>query len=299
MAALLDAPRGPYDRISIPTIWIAFALSLLLHAMALLGWLPILPSQPFEDLKPGKPRGSLAVRLAPVPALAARAAPPSPPVVRTPPAVRRDPGALKPAPRLPPRLPAQPPRAAPKVLAMESPAPQTVAPPRAEPERTPATTDLAAYIAARRAARAPDARPPAQGSSPQPPAESEQERHNRAVAENLGLNRTPGFGADRLPGGGIFQIQRLNYTEAEFIFFGWNKEIRRNSQQIIEVRRGDNPSIELAVVRRMIAIIREHAKDDFLWESVRLNRDVTLSSRPADRAELEAFLMREFFPPAR
>lgn len=290
MSESLDAYRGQYDRISIPTIWIAFVLSLLFHAALLTGWLSKIPSLPFEDLKPGKPSGSLSVRLAPAPAPAARAAPLPTPAVRAPAPSPRN-AAAKARGR---RIQVVPP-AAPPVLALASVAPGGIPPPRAEPEREPPATDLAAYIAARRGARAPPAAAPSQGSPPQPPGETEQERRNRAVAENLGLNRTPGFGADKLPGGGIFQIQRLHYTEAEFIFFGWNKDIRRNSQQEIEVRRGNNPSIELAVVRRMIAIIREHAKDDFLWESVRLGRDVTLSSRVADSAELEAFLMREFF----
>ena len=136
-------------------------------------------------------------------------------------------------------------------------------------------------------------------SPSQPAAESEQARHNRVVAENLGLNRTPTFGAGRKPGGGIFQMQRMNYSDAEFLFFGWNKDINRNSRQIIEVQRGNNASMELAVVRRMIAIIREHSGSDFLWESPRLGREVTLSARPADNAGLEDFMMREFFRDAR
>ena len=53
------------------------------------------------------------------------------------------------------------------------------------------------------------------------------------------------------------------------------------------------------MVRRMIAIIREHTGSDFLWESPRLGREVTLSARPADNAGLEDFMMREFFRDAR
>ena len=90
-------------------------------------------------------------------------------------------------------------------------------------------------------------------------------------------------------------MERVGLDSAEFFYFGWNKAIRRNSQQMIEVRRGDNPTIELAVVRRMIAIIREQSSGDFVWESHRLRRDVTLSARPADNAGLEDFLMKEFF----
>jgi hypothetical protein len=117
----------------------------------------------------------------------------------------------------------------------------------------------------------------------------------RIVAANLGLDRAPSFGGDPRTGGGIFQITRMGFADAEFVFFGWNKDIKRNSRQRIEVQKGDNPSVELAVVRRMIVIIREHEKGDFTWISQRLGREVTLSARPADSAGLEEFLMKEFY----
>ena len=72
-----------------------------------------------------------------------------------------------------------------------------------------------------------------------------------------------------------------------FLFLGWNKEIRRDTSQKIEVRKGQASDIRIAVVRRMIAIIREHEKEDFIWESQRLSRDVTLSARLRDTAGLE------------
>ena len=87
----------------------------------------------------------------------------------------------------------------------------------------------------------------------------------------------------------------MGRDDAEFFFFGWNRAIRRNARQMIEVRRGDNPTMEIAVVRKMIAIIREHVKDDFTWESRRLGRDVSLSARLSDNAGLEDFMMQEFF----
>ena len=116
------------------------------------------------------------------------------------------------------------------------------------------------------------------------------------MAENLGLNATPSFGGERSPGGGMFQVQSLTSDEAQLLFYGWNREIRRNARQVLTVRRGSNPSIQIALVRRMIAIIREHESGDFVWESPRLGRNLTLSARPADNAGLEDVLMREFFP---
>jgi hypothetical protein len=49
----------------------------------------------------------------------------------------------------------------------------------------------------------------------------------------------------------------------------------------------------------MIAIIRDHERGDFVWESRRLGRNVTLSARPRDEAGLKDFLMREFFADTR
>ena len=107
------------------------------------------------------------------------------------------------------------------------------------------------------------------------------------------------FGYDPAGGGGIFQISHMSEDSAEFIFFGWDKDIRRNTKQYIDVRKGDNPDIRVAVVRKMVSIIRDHERGDFFWESYRLGRFVPLSARPKDNAELEGFLMREFFPDIR
>ena len=112
------------------------------------------------------------------------------------------------------------------------------------------------------------------------------------------MNRTPTYGPER-KGGGIFQLERVGYTSAEFTFFGWNKDIRRRAKQTIEVQIGANPDIRIAVVRRMIVIIREHETEDFVWVSPRLGREVTLSARLRDNAGLEDFLMQEFFPASR
>jgi hypothetical protein len=107
------------------------------------------------------------------------------------------------------------------------------------------------------------------------------------------------MGADPRRGGGIFEIQRMSYDYAQFAFYGWNKEMRRNTAQVIEVRKGANSDIHIAVVRKMIAIIRDHEQNDFTWESHRLGRVVTLSARQRDSAGLEDFLMREFFEETR
>ena len=53
--------------------------------------------------------------------------------------------------------------------------------------------------------------------------------------------------------------------------------------------------VELAVVRRMIELIRSHFVGDFNWESQQLHRMIVMSARLEDNAGLEDFMMREFF----
>ncbi|MEO8143172.1 MAG: hypothetical protein ABI654_03070, partial [Betaproteobacteria bacterium] len=252
------------------TIQVAFALSLALHVLVLWNW-GLNPSlKPFEDPMQGKPNGALAVRMAPPPASASPAQPAH--TVPSPGAAAR-------------RL-----AAAPRVLALDRPSPSPSAPARpVESPQPPAVGDFASFVEARRRARAPAP------AAPSKPVESEQERDNRLAAARLGLDQAPTFGADLDHGGGIFQVERVGFNDAEFFFYGWNKNIRRLSRQMISVRRGDNPSIELAIVRKMIAIIREHTSVDFSWNSRRLGRAVMLSARVNDNAGLEDFLMQEFF----
>ena len=123
---------------------------------------------------------------------------------------------------------------------------------------------MSAYIASRRSARGePPAPPPEPGDPNAKPGESEKERLNRIVAANLGLNKTPTFGDDPKRGGGVFQIKRLGYDDAEFFFNGWSKDIGRIARQLIEVRKGANPDIRLAVVRKIIEIIRSQEAGRF------------------------------------
>jgi hypothetical protein len=85
---------------------------------------------------------------------------------------------------------------------------------RSAPAPTPGQGDFSSDLEARRRARG----APAEDSAPSTtPVEDERARHNRIVAENLGLNRTPTYGPER-KGGGIFQLERVGYTSAEFTF---------------------------------------------------------------------------------
>jgi hypothetical protein len=146
-------------------------------------------------------------------------------------------------------------------------------------------TDLASYIEARRRAR---------GEPTQSQEESETERRNRIVAGNLASAQ---IGGELEPkgGGGIFTLKRMGYDDAEFYFNGWSDDLRHRAHQLVEVRKGNNPDIQIAVVRKMIAIIREQVQGDFHWHSERTGHSVVKSARPEDNEELEAFLMDEFF----
>jgi len=214
----------------------------------------------------------------------------------------------KPAPRPLPRRPSPPP-AAPPLTSPSSPVtiappvePQPVPPPPVVPpappapaQRTPPPTDLSAFIAERRRARGePD---PSQGNTADAP-ESDIARRDRIVAQNLASVNTRDFGKGTRNSGGIFQITKLGSSDAEFTFFGWNKDINRRAQQRIEVRQGDNPDIRIAIVREMISIIRRYENEDFVWESHRLGRNITLSARAQDTRDLENFMLREFFDDA-
>jgi hypothetical protein len=118
---------------------------------------------------------------------------------------------------------------------------------------------------------------------------------NRAIAANLPAPARGVAAQEAKRGGGIFQIKRMTYDDAAFEFYGWNKDMGRRTPQLIEVRKGDNADMRIAVVRRMIAIIRQFEKEDFTWETPRLGRVVVLSARLSDNAALESYLMHEFF----
>ena len=95
--------------------------------------------------------------------------------------------------------------------------------------------------------------------------------------------------------GGVFQIRRMGAQTAEFAFNGWSRARPGQWRELIEVQAGPDGDLERAVVRRMIALIREHYTGDFTWESHRLGRVLVLSAAPEDNEGLEEVLLREFF----
>lgn len=278
MSDRTDVIRSRHDGVVIPRFWVTLALSVCIHIAMLWTSPPKLKPPELGD----DPNGPIQLTL--------RLNPPGPMVVP------EAPKKAQVAPRLP--TPAPQPKAAPKpqpappVIATQKPvpgaqqqaAPAAPAPPAAAPEG-----DLSSYIEARRRARGDPA------PAPSAPAEDAEGRSNRIIAGNLGSPRDRSFGYDPRQGGGMFRIERLGSDYAEFNFYGWSNDIGRNTKQLIVVRKGENSDIRVAVVRKMIAIIRETAQEDFVWVSSRLGRSLTLSARAKDNAGLEEFMMREFF----
>ena len=94
---------------------------------------------------------------------------------------------------------------------------------------------------------------------------------------------------------GVFQILSKGHRAAQFSFRGWTGDASNSRREVIDVDAGLNGNIDLAIIRRMIQLIRTHYQGNFNWESRRLGRVVPLSARLEDNAGLEEFMMREFF----
>ncbi len=120
------------------------------------------------------------------------------------------------------------------------------------------------------------------GMSPQEVAEANVRRSMQQATGREGTN-------------GVFQILSKSTRVGTFSFRGWRPNSSSSWKQVIEVDAGLGGNVELAMVRRMIELIRSHYQGDFSWESRRLGKVITLSARPQDSAELENFLMKEFF----
>jgi hypothetical protein len=288
-----------HDVVTIPIIWVALALSLLFHGAMMWTWLPKMRALSIADVGRSETTTSLVARLAPRPTppeSSAPARPPPRPLQAQPSPSRRATSSRAPA-RPPPPLPSVEPN--PRALDLPSP-PATPSVASAAPAPAPPEGDLSSYIEARRRARGESTPAVSQGSaSNTPQAEGDNERATRMATANLASINAPTFGDDAKRGGGIFQIKRMGYDDAEFYFNGWSKDIGRKARQLIEVRKGDNGDIRVAVIRRMIAIIREQEPGDFVWLSHRLGREIVLSARASDSSGLEDFMMREFFTDAR
>lgn len=201
----------------------------------------------------------------------------------------------KPAPKLPPppaKTPATRPQTKPKAAEQPSkpkaPIPvQEVAKTKSREESAEAPQDLSDFINQAKARRRAeglfdDSEAMPSNAAKQPTADEIRMANIRRNLQNPGTS-------------GIFQILRIGPRTAEFSFRAWTTGQSNPRLQTIQVTAGPDGSIERAIIRRMIDLIREYYKEDFNWESHRLHRVVVLSAREKDTAGLEDFLMREFF----
>jgi hypothetical protein len=244
------------------TLW-AFAVSVMVHLLVLFA-IPQRPLTTGEESPASK--GPLAVRL--------QTRSPSSPAASAP--------AMPPTPRK---------SAAPPVIAFTRPTTEPAVAPAKIVEPAPpaqeAPVDLQAYVAAARAKRR------ASGMSSSSDAEDgERNRSGSADGEvqmaTVMRNLRPGTN-------GVFQIMNMSASRAAFSFRGWTGDALNSRREYISVEIGGNSSIELAIVRRMIELIRHYYQGNFNWESERLGRVIILSARLQDNDGLEDFMLREFF----
>jgi hypothetical protein len=286
LEAYLSKPRG--DKllrlhISRNTL-IAFVVSIVLHLLVLLFFVPKI------DLNNSPPSSTIVVNLAPQtkapqttspePAIEPMQMPPPQPQVKPEPKIITKKPASKPS------KPSAKDFSVPKVLTQDK--NEQVLPTEPTKPQTPADapTDMASYIAQQRAKREAAEQDAARQNTVAAAAEiglTEEQKRDERIKNNLksGTN-------------GIFSIQRLEAKSASFSFKGWT-DYTNVKLKFYQVEASSGEDVRLVMIRQMIAIIREHYDGDFPWESHRLGRTITKSARLEDSAELEDFLMQEFF----
>ncbi|OYY98509.1 MAG: hypothetical protein B7Y32_06515, partial [Methylophilales bacterium 16-45-7] len=178
----------------------------------------------------------------------------------------------------------------PEVMTQPTPSPLPMpAPNKQPPAPNEAPVDMMAMVNQRRAQRQAVESYAAQKNAEAAARErgpSEDEKRNRRIMENLKVGTN-----------GIFEVKRIETNSASFSFKGWTDNYNNAKMQFYQVEARSGQDIRLVMIRRMIDLIREHYQGDFDWESHRLGRSVVKSARIEDSAELEDFLMQEFFGP--
>lgn len=202
--------------------------------------------------------------------------------------------ALKEPARSPPRRPP----AAPTMMAVPKPVPQNpvvpLQPPREEAQVPPDKVEPPSMMAMVEAARA---RRRAEEEALHQYTSEMRGRENPSSGDAANANISRNLQSLSGKGGtsGVFQILQKGHRSGQFAFRGWTTGARGDWKEVIEVDAGPKGDIELAIVRKMIELIRQHYQGNFNWESHRLGRVIVLSARMEDTAGLEAFLIREFF----
>lgn len=214
----------------------------------------------------------------------------------------------------PPRVPVVKPKSAPRLRTSRVPTPPRASPSPSTPpavialdKSVPAVAslppaeavsedDFSAQLAARQRERAAaQTQERAQQEARGTPEQQADERGKQIALANI-ASQLRSAGLEKDDTNGLFQLQHVGPHHAEFLFRGWKKEARRNWSQQLDVEQGTETNIRIAVVKKMIDIIRQHTQSDFTWDSRRLGKQIHLSARPEDALGLQQFLLREFFP---
>ena len=177
--------------------------------------------------------------------------------------------------------------------------PKTMTTPQPSPQQTPVTPkpaprlsddapkDMAEYIAQQRAKRESSDSDAARQNAAAAAAEqgpSEEAKRDARIKNNFNNGTN-----------GIFEITNLSNNSASFSFLGWTSSVSNARREFFDVEAKNGQDVRLVMIRRMITLIRVHYQGDFDWQSQRLGRTIIKSARVTDSAELEEFLMQEFF----
>lgn len=261
-------PAPAYGAVTGLSNRIGLAVSVALHLLVVVYYLT--REQPVRPV-PAPPRGGEMVYIAPLAKPVRPKAPAQPRVAEARPAPRQKQSV---------RGDITPPKRKQEVSV-----PPVVSPMAAPPLTPVAEDDMEARIAANRKRR---------GQTQPEPEESEQERGLRIARANIASAQGSNGGANDT--GGSFLIVDQSSHSIDIKFRAWNGNFKRNWMRQEHVEQGAEPDIETAVVKKMIELIRKEKPGDFVWDSRRLGRDVNLSARVEDTAELQAFLFKEIFP---
>jgi len=268
-------PRGDkLIRISISrNTLIAIIFSLLVHGLLLIVFLPKVD---FNNPASPQPK-ALEVSLAlPTPVRVEAPVMPEPKVTQSPPKVitRKPNKNTKPSTF-----------SVPDVIATKQATSEPLPSKDAKPSDAP--TDMASYIKAQQAKRS--------------AMEADAAKQNaEAVARELGPSQEK-IRDDRIKSNlkvgnnGVFSFTSLSGRHAAFVFKGWTNDYSNAKRESFEVEASTGQDVRLLAIKKMITLIRRHYDGDFNWESQRLGREVVKSARLEDSAELEEFMMMEFF----
>ena len=259
---------------------IAIIFSLLIHGLILL---TVVPQINFDNAAAPQPQ---AIEVSLAPPKSAQVIEPKPQEKQQEAPKVKPPKTIRPSPKVIAQKPnrnVKPSFTVPEVLTTPKPSPE-VAPPKDS-----APTDMASYVKARQAQRQ--------------ATEADAAKQNaEAVAREVGPSESK-IRDERIKNNfkngtnGIFEITSLNSRRAAFAFRGWTNDYSNARRESFEVEASTGQDVRLLMIRKMITLIRQHYQGDFNWDSHRLGRVEVKSARPEDSANLEDFMMMEFFGP--